>query len=99
MAEKVFHPTMEGSTVKELDHEMLGMCALFLHDLGWPTQQGMFDVSVERLRWWVENAPDVFFTACANGLTLILDALPDNVPAPLSCKPHILHSHEEIHSR
>lgn len=73
--EKVFHPTMETSKVSEIDPEMLWKCALFLHDLGWPTQQGMFDLSVKRLRWWVENSPDVFIMACATGLTVILDAL------------------------
>ena len=72
--EKLFHPTMKESTTTELDPNMLEKCALFLHDLGWLTQQGMFDSAVERLRWWVENKPEVFLMACATGLTVCLDS-------------------------
>lgn len=76
MPEKLFHPTMENSTVEELDSEMLEKCAMFLHDLGWLTQQGMFDDAVDRLRWWAENAPEVFLRSCSNGLSVILRSLP-----------------------
>lgn len=67
---KLFHPTMLDSTITELDADMLEKCALFLHDLGWLTQQGMFDGAVERLRWWAENKPDVFLKDCATRLTV-----------------------------
>lgn len=75
MGEKLFHPTMAASTVSEKDPEMLELCATFLHELGWFTQQNGFDGAVCRVKWWAENHPDVFLKACANGLTVILDAV------------------------
>lgn len=72
---KLFHPTISNSTTEEISPETLELCAQFLHDLGWPTQQGMFDTSVERIRWWAENKPEDFLTACSTGLTVILRAL------------------------
>lgn len=74
MENKLFHPTMQESMVSQINPDMLELCALILHDLGWPTQQGMVDKSVERLRWWVENKPEVFLKACATGLTVCLHA-------------------------
>lgn len=55
---------------------MLEIAALFLHDLGWLTQQGNFDEAIERLRWWKENEPEAFLKALGNGfaaLRAILD--------------------------
>lgn len=72
MADKLFHPVIHESVVTEVDTDMLEKCAMFLHDLGWLTQQGMFDCAVERLRWWAENKPEEFLKACATGLTLCL---------------------------
>lgn len=74
MTQKLFHPIIENSVVDDLDAEMLGISAMFLHDLGWLTQQGMFDEAVERLRFWAENAPEAFLMACSNGLSAILRA-------------------------
>lgn len=78
MDKKIFHPTMEKSTVEEIDLDALEHCACILHDIGWPTQQGMFALSMERLRWYAELDEEAFLKACANGLTVIrgvLDAL------------------------
>lgn len=75
MTGKILHPTIHESVVNEIDTDMLEKCALFLHDLGWLTQQGMFDDAVDRLRWWAESKPEVFLTACATGLTVCLDGL------------------------
>ena len=91
MGEKVFHPTIKDSRVQKLDPKQLELCARHLHDLGWLTQQGMFDRAVERLRWWVEKYPEDFVTSCANGLTLILDALPQSEPEQPACTSHTLH--------
>ena len=41
MDKKLFHPTMEKSTVEEIDPEALDFSTWILHDLGWLTQQGM----------------------------------------------------------
>lgn len=72
---KLFHPTMATSTVEEIDLEALEHCACILHDIGWPTQQGMFALSMERLRWYADMDEEAFLKACANGLTVILNAL------------------------
>lgn len=71
MNKKIFHPTMEKSTVEEIDLEALAHCACILHDIGWPTQQGMFALTMERLRWDAELDEEAFLKACANGLTVI----------------------------
>ena len=74
MLGKIFHPTMEASAARELDENMLMVCAGVLHDLGWMTQQGMFDAAVERLRWLAENKQEAFLKACSTGLAACLDA-------------------------
>ena len=48
--EKVFHPTMKSSTVEQTDPEALTLCATFLHEIGWFTQQNGF----EGLRQWID---------------------------------------------
>lgn len=73
--EKVFHPTMKSSTVEQTDPEALTLCATFLHEIGWFTQQNGFEGAACRVKWWAENHPDMFLKACANGLTVILDAV------------------------
>lgn len=71
MNKKIFHPTMEKSTVEEIDREALDFSTWILHDIGWPTQQGMFALTMERLRWYAEMDEEAFLKACANGLTVI----------------------------
>lgn len=82
--EKVFHPTMRNSTVEQIDPETLMLCATFLHDLGWCSQQVGFDSGANRLRFWRDRFPDDFLKACSNGLTVILDYLSENAPDTLS---------------
>lgn len=79
MKKKIFHPTIEKSTVEEIDEEALERCICILHDIGWPTQQGMFALTMERLRWYAELDEEAFLKACANGLTVILDFLAHRV--------------------
>lgn len=86
--EKVFHPTIKSSTVTEMNGNMLSICAGMLHDLGWLTQQGMFEEAVERLRWLAENKPEAFLMGCATGLTAVLGAMPQTVSEQLSDIPH-----------
>ena len=88
--ETVFHPTMEASRVAEQDPEMLDIAANFLHDLGWFTQQCGIDKALEHIKWWHDTIPDAFLKCCANGLTVILDALPESESEPLSGTSHIL---------
>ena len=74
--EKLFHPSIHVVRSDANDREMLEISALFLHDLGWLTQQGNFDEAIERLRWWKENEPEAFLKALGNGfaaLRAILD--------------------------
>ena len=72
--EKLFHPTIEGSKLCEPVPDVLEMAEIILHDLGWLTQQGLFDEAVARLRWLAENEPEGFLKACATGLKVCLDA-------------------------
>ena len=92
MADKIFHPTRVGSTVKEIDPELLDLAANFLHDLGWFTQQGGIEVALEHIRAWSDRLPDAFLKACSNGLTVILDALPESEPEIPSGTTHISQS-------
>ena len=73
---KLFHPSIHVVRVQEIDPDMLEIAAVFLHDLGWLTQQGDFEGAVERLRWWKEKQPEVFLTALGNSfaaLRMMLD--------------------------
>lgn len=75
MAEKIFHATMESSTVETLDPKALEFSAWILHDLGWLTQQGMLEEALSRIKWYAELNQEAFLKACSNGLTVILNAL------------------------
>lgn len=75
VAEKLFHPTMVKSTVEKLDPEALEFSAWILHDLGWLTQQGMVDEALSQIEWYAKLDQEAFIKACANGLTVILNAL------------------------
>lgn len=75
MAEKIFHATIENSTVEKLDPEALEFSAWILHDLGWLTQQGMVDEAMSQIEWYAKLDQKEFIKACANGLTAVLDAL------------------------
>ena len=75
MDKKLFHPTMAKSTVEEIDLEALDFSAWFLHDLGWLTQQGMLEDALSRIKYYVELDEEAFLKACANGLTVIRNAL------------------------
>lgn len=75
MTEKIFHATIENSTVEKLDPEALDFSAWILHDLGWLTQQGMVDEALSRIKWYAELDREAFLKFCANGLTAILDTL------------------------
>lgn len=80
MAEKIFHPTRADSAVNDIDPELLDLAANFLHELGWFTQQGGIETALDRIRAWHDKLPDAFLKACSNGLTVILDALPESDP-------------------
>lgn len=73
MTEKIFHATIENSTVEKLDPEALEFSAWILHDLGWLTQQGMLEEALSRIKWYAELNPEAFLKACSNGLTVILN--------------------------
>lgn len=75
MTEKIFHATIENSTVEKLDPKELEFSAWILHDLGWLTQQGMLDEALSRIKWYAELDREAFLKACSNGLTAILDVL------------------------
>lgn len=75
MDKKLFHPTMEKSTVEEIDLEALDFSTWILHDLGWLTQQGMLEDALSRIKYYAELDEEAFLKACANGLTVILNAL------------------------
>lgn len=75
MDKKLFHPTMAKSTVEEIDVEALDFSTWILHDLGWLTQQGMLEEALSRIQYYAELDPEAFLKACANGLTVILNAL------------------------
>ena len=75
MTEKIFHATIENSTVEKLDPKELDFSAWILHDLGWLTQQGMLDEALSRIKWYAELDWEAFLKSCANGLTAVLDAL------------------------
>ncbi len=75
MEKKIFHPTMESSTVETLDPKALDFSAWILHDLGWLTQQGMLEEAMSRIKWYAELNQEAFLKACSNGLTVILNAL------------------------
>ena len=80
MGKKLFHPTMEKSTVEEIDLEALDFSTWILHDLGWLTQQGIGNAeeALSRIQYYAELDQEAFLKACANGLTVIrgvLDAL------------------------
>lgn len=75
MAEKIFHATMESSTVETLDPKALDFSAWILHDLGWLTQQGMLEEALNRIESYAELDREAFLKACSNGLTVILNAL------------------------
>ena len=72
---KLFHPTMATSTVEEIDLEALDFSTWILHDLGWLTQQGMLEEALSRIQYYAELDQEAFLKACANGLTVILNAL------------------------
>lgn len=72
--EKLFHPTIEGSKLCESEPEAVEMAEIILHDLGWLTQQGLFDEAVARLRWLVENNQAAFLKGCATGLSVCRNA-------------------------
>lgn len=74
VAEKIFHPSELQSTVKELDPECLDLFIFILHGFGWFTQQGGIEKGLEFLRWAYDIVPEGVLKACANGLTVILDA-------------------------
>ena len=71
MEKKLFHPSIHVVRVEEIDPELLELAMVFLHDLGWLTQQGMFDSAVERLHTWAEKEPEKFLLACANGFAAL----------------------------
>lgn len=75
MDKKIFHPTMGKSTVEEIDLEALDFSAWILHDLGWLTQQGMPERALSRIQYYAELDEEAFLKSCANGLTVILNAL------------------------
>lgn len=72
--EKLFHPTIEGSKLCDPAPDGVEMAEIILHDLGWLTQQGMFDDAVARLRWLVENNKAAFLKGCATGLLVCRNA-------------------------
>lgn len=72
--EKLFHPTIDGSKLCQPEPDAIEMAEIILHDLGWLTQQGLFDEAVARLRWMVENNKAAFLKGCATGLTVCLRA-------------------------
>lgn len=74
MAEKIFHATMESSTVETLDPNALDFSAWILHDLGWLTQQGMLEEALNRIEYYAELDREAFLKACSNGLTVILNS-------------------------
>lgn len=92
MAEKIFHPTRADSTVNDIDPELLDLSANFLHDLGWFTQQCGIEKALDHIRWWYDTLPDAFLKACSNGLTVILDALPESDPEQPCGTSHISQS-------
>lgn len=75
MEKKIFHATIENSTVEKLDSEALDFSAWILHDLGWLTQQGMLEEALNRIKFYAEVDRESFLKACSNGLTVILNAL------------------------
>lgn len=75
MTEKIFHATIENSTVEKLDPDALEFSAWILHDLGWLTQQGMLEEALSQIEWYAKLGQKEFIKACANGLTAVLDAL------------------------
>lgn len=75
MDKKLFHPTMEKSTVEKIDLEALDFSTWILHDLGWLTQHGMLEGALSRIEHYAELNPEAFLKACANGLTVIRGVL------------------------
>lgn len=75
MEKKIFHATIENSTVEKLDPKALDFSAWILHDLGWLTQQGMLEEALNRIKFYAEVDRESFLKACSNGLTVILNAL------------------------
>ena len=74
MEKKIFHATIENSTVEKLDPKALDFSAWILHDLGWLTQQGMLEEAMSRIKWYAELDRGAFLKACSNGLTVILNS-------------------------
>lgn len=83
--EKLFHPSLKESKLCDPEPEMVEIAAVIFHDIGWLTQQGSFDEAMERLRWWVENEPEVFLKVCATGSRVCLNTLKQTVPEHSSC--------------
>lgn len=75
MTEQIFHATIGNCTVEKLDPAALDFSAWILHDLVWLTQQGMVDEALSQIEWYAKLDQEAFLKACANGLTVILDAL------------------------
>lgn len=73
--EKLFHPSIYVVRVQEIEPEMLELAAVFLHDLGWLTQQGNFEGAAERLKFYAEQKPELFLKACATGFAAIRQML------------------------
>lgn len=79
MDKKLFHPTMEKSTVEEIDLEALDFSTWILHDLGWLTQCGMQERALSRIRDYTKLDQEAFLKACANGLTVIRGFLDNHI--------------------
>lgn len=74
MEKKIFHATIENSTVEKLDPEALEFSVWILHDLGWLTQRGMLEEALNRVKFYAELNQEAFLKACSNGLTVILNS-------------------------
>jgi hypothetical protein len=72
---KLFHPTIECSKLCEPVPDGVEMAEIILHDLGWLTQQGLFEEAVARLRWLAENKKTAFLRGCATGLSVCRNSL------------------------
>lgn len=79
MDKKLFHPTMEKSTVEEIDLDALDFSTWILHDLGWLTQKGMLEDALSRIQYYAELDQEAFLKACANGLTVIRGFLDNHI--------------------
>lgn len=71
MEKKLFHPSIHVARVEEIDPEMLELAMVFLHTLGWFTQQGSFENAVSTLKFLHDKMPEEFIKACATGFAAI----------------------------